>query len=119
MASARRASLPAGLILLLTCSAYSFGEGPSADLEPPLLLYFETDGKRIPIELDKPFDPAALAGTKTATLRAEPYRVFPYAGLSFRYPRGYAYSFDASLGEGAVSVWEVEGTDFKILVQQF
>jgi hypothetical protein len=119
MADARRILALAGLVVLLAFTVSAFGDEPTTDREPPLLLYFETDGKRIPVELEKPFNPAALAGTRTATLRAEPYRVFPYAGLSFRYPRGYAYSFETALGNPAVSIWEVEGTDFKILVQLF
>jgi hypothetical protein len=81
-----------------------------------LLLYLETNGKRATIELDKPFDLEALAGDKTATLRAEPYRVFPYAGLSFRYPRGY--SFEAKLKPN-LSTWTLKGSHVVITIDRF
>ena len=82
-----------------------------------MMLYLESDGKRIPIELDKPFGLEALSGKKTATLRAEPYRVFQYAGLSFRYPRGF--SFEANLENRGVSLWTLDGNDVVIMVHQY
>jgi hypothetical protein len=117
MSTSRRFLRLAGPIVLLTASAFALGAEPPRDQEPPLLLYLESNGKRIPIELDKPFATETLAGTKTATLRAEPYRVFPYAGLSFRYPRGYSY--EANLDDSGVSFWTMTGSNFVIMLQQF
>jgi len=117
MATLRTVLALAGLVGLLTVSAFALGAEPPGDQEPPLLLYLESDGKRIPIELDKPFGLEALSGKKTAILRAEPYRVFPYAGFSFRYPRNY--SFQADLENRGVSLWTLTGNSFVIMVQQF
>ena len=106
-----------GLVVVLGVSACRRGDEPAGDQEPPLLLYFESEGKKIPIELDKPFSPEALAGMKSATLRAEPYRVFPYAGISFRYPR--SYSFAANLKNQGTMIWTLKGNRFLIIVEKF
>jgi uncharacterized protein (TIGR03067 family) len=90
-------------------------EGPREDREPPLLFYLESSGKKTPIELDKPFKTAALGDT--ATLRVEPYRVFPYAGPSFHYPRNY--TFEAASEGPLVSRWIVQGTDCTITILRF
>jgi hypothetical protein len=106
-----------GIVVVLGVSACRRGEAPAGDQEPPLILYFEAGGKRIPIEIDKPFSPEALSGMKTATLRVEPYRVFPYAGISFRYPR--SYSFAANSKNQGTMTWTLSGDKFLIIVEQF
>ncbi len=98
------------LFIFLAISASAVKAEDPADQEPPLLLYLESDGKRIPIELDKPFGLEALAGKKTAVLRAEPYRVFQHAGLSFRYPRSYI--FEADQETPGVTQWSLDGPSF-------
>ena len=85
------------------------------DREPPLVLYFEAEGgKRVPVELDKPFVPADLG--KSATLKLEPQRKFTYAGLEFRYPR--EYGFEAQL-QPQVTSWTLSGNDAKVMVQRY
>lgn len=85
------------------------------DREPPLVLYFEAEGgKRVAVELDKPFNPSELG--KSATLKLEPQRRFGYAGLEFRYPR--EYGFEAQL-QPQVSSWTLSGNDAKVMVQRY
>ncbi|HVK07298.1 MAG TPA: hypothetical protein VM597_00840 [Gemmataceae bacterium] len=95
--------------------------GPAArsaeDREPPQIFYLEFDGGRVPIELDKPLGTDALGGVKAITLRAEAYRVFPYGGVRFNYPR--EYTFEADLETKDVSMWTLSGNDCKILVQRY
>ncbi|MBL8949706.1 MAG: hypothetical protein JNK82_02945 [Myxococcaceae bacterium] len=99
------------LLLLLVLSAEPVVE----DREPPLVFFFETDGgKRVPVELDKPFNPAELG--KTATLKVEPHRRFAYAGVELEYPR--EYGFEQS-GEGAFTSWTLSGNDAKVMVQRY
>lgn len=99
------------LILILALAAAPELE----EREPPLVLYFEADGgKRVPVELDKPFNPAELG--KSATLKVEPHRKFSYAGLEFMYPR--EYGFEASL-EPQFASWTLSGNDTKVMVQRF
>lgn len=100
------------LLLLLVLTAEP---AASEDREPPLVFYFEADGgKRVPVELDKPFDASALG--KTATLRVEPHRRFAYAGVEFEYPR--EYGFEAA-GDGPFSSWTLSGNDAKVMVHRY
>ncbi|MBI3854067.1 MAG: hypothetical protein HY293_00085 [Planctomycetes bacterium] len=85
------------------------------DKEPPLVMYLETGGKRIPVEPDKPFDLEA-AGKTSCTLRMEPYRIFKYAGLSFQYPRGAAFK---TQGEGTMTLWTLNDGNSMLMVQRF
>ena len=84
------------------------------DREPPLLTYLEVGGIKTPIELDKPLDLKTQEGMTSVTLRVEPYREFPYAGLGFRYPRSYA--FDADLDNPGIRMWTMEGPDCTVMV---
>jgi hypothetical protein len=117
MASLRAVVAIAGLAVVLGVSACGRDHEPSGEEEPPLLLYFDAGEKRVPVEIDKPFSPEALSGIKTATLRAEPYRVFPYAGISFRYPR--SYSFGANFKNEGTKIWTLKGNRFLIMVERF
>jgi hypothetical protein len=90
--------------------------GPAEDKEPPQIFFLESGGKKLPVELDKPFKAADLGGD-TATLRVEPHRVFSYAGLSFHYPRQYA--FNATTQPPVLSMWTLSGTDCVIMVHRY
>jgi hypothetical protein len=116
MATIRTTTLLSFLILLFSVCSSALCAEPLDDREPPLLMYLEADGARITVELGKPFALDSLSGKKTATLRAESYRVFPYGGISFRYPAGY--SFEAKQQSG-VTVWTLEGADVVIIVQRY
>jgi hypothetical protein len=85
--------------------------------EPPLVLYFEVDGKHVPIEIDKPFAPAQLGGAKSATLRLEPWRQFAFGGVQFRYPREFTFEVDTS--SPGVSMWTLSGNDAKCMVHRY
>lgn len=100
------------MLFTLTLAIIFAAEPPKVDREPPELFYLEVDGKRVPVELDKPIRMDALAGAKTATLRVQPYRQFPYAGVRFLYPR--EYSFKLERNEEEYTHWELDGDDFTI-----
>jgi hypothetical protein len=100
-----------GALLLLTLLS-----AEPEDKEPPLVFYFEADGgKRVSVELDKPFNPGELG--KTATLKVEPTRKFAFAGLEFSYPR--EFGFEASLEGASSQSWTLSGNDAKVIVQRF
>jgi len=106
------------IVTLLVCApAASTAEEPKEDQEPPQIFYLEFDGKKVPLELNKPLGTEVLRGSKTFTLRVEPYRVFRHAGLSFRYPREYTFGNDHSTP--GVSIWTMSGPDCLIMVQRF
>jgi hypothetical protein len=84
--------------------------------EPPLVMYLEADGKKTPVEVDKPFEVDTKGGKTTFTLRMEPYRVFKDAGISFQYPRGAAFKVQ---GEGPMKLWTLSDNPAVVMVQHF
>lgn len=102
------------LLLLVLLAGGALGAEPQ-DREPPLSFYFDGEGgKRVAVELDKPFSTAGLG--KSATLRLEPTRQFASAGLAFKYPREYV--FEAELQPG-LSMWTLSGNDCKFIIQRY
>jgi hypothetical protein len=89
----------------------------SESLAPQLVFYFEVDGKRVPLELDKPFATQALGGAKAATLRLAPHREFSHGGIRFRFPR--EFGFEADLEWPQISMWTLSGNDCSILVHRY
>src|SRR4051794_4953611 len=115
----RLCCLALAAVMLAACSG---GQQPPVqaareDQEPPQLFFLEFDGKRTPIELDRPLGTDVFGGARAFTLRVEPYRVFRYAGLRFHYPR--EYTFEADLTSTAVSMWTLSGNDCKIMVHRY
>jgi hypothetical protein len=106
-------------VTLLACApiAASAADQPKGDQEPPQIFYLEFDGKKVPIELDKPFPTEALEGTRSVTLRVEPFRVFRHGGLSFHYPR--EYTFEADHTTPGLALWTLSGNDCVIMVQRY
>ena len=104
-------------VLVWASPAVGAAEGPKEDQEPPQIFYLEFDGKKVPIELNKPLGTEALRGSKTFTLRVEPYRVFRHAGLSFQYPREYTFENDHT--NPGVSLWTLSGPDCLIIIQRY
>jgi hypothetical protein len=107
------------ILALLVCAplAAGAGDGPNPDQEPPQIFYLEVDGKKVPIELDKPFPTESLKGSKSVILRVEPFRVFRYGGLTFQYPR--EYNFEADHSTPGLGLWTLSGNDCVIMVQRF
>jgi hypothetical protein len=108
--------LYARLALLLVAPVLVSGAPLQDAKEPPLVMYLEADGKKIPVEVDKPIDLETKAGKTSVTLRMEPYRVFSYAGLTFNYPRGASFK---SQGEGPMTLWTLTDSPAMIMVQHF
>jgi hypothetical protein len=106
------------LVTLLACAPGGSTAGePKEDQEPPQIFYLEFDGKKVPVELNKPLGTEVLGGSKSFTLRVEPYRVFRHAGLSFQYPREYTFENDHATP--GVSIWTLSGPDCLIMIQRY
>jgi hypothetical protein len=84
--------------------------------EPPQIFALEIDGKRVPLELDRPVDLATPAPVTRATLRSEPHRVFDFAGVRFHYPR--EMGFEADLETPEVAIWTLDGNDAVVMVHR-
>lgn len=85
--------------------------------EPPPVLYFDLDGKHVPVEIDKPFPPTLLAGAKSSTLRMEPWRQFACGGVKLRYPR--EFTFEAVENSPGVVMWTLSGNDAKFMLFRY
>jgi hypothetical protein len=82
--------------------------------EPPLLQVLEIDGKAIEIKEGVPVQIKGDFKDPTVVLKVAPYRIFPYVGMQFRYPRGFAFEADHSV-EG-LGIWTLTGNDLTIMV---
>jgi len=61
-----------------------------------------------------------LSGTFTdpqVSVTPEPYRLFPYQGVRFQYPR--TYSFEADVADAAEKTWTLSGNDVTIMFFAF
>ena len=113
----KAAEVAFAVALLLNMPVCGRADEPRGVQEPPMIFYLEAGGKKTPIELGKPFKLDALPSASTAILRAEPYRVFPYAGISFRYPR--SFTFETDFKTKGVRIWSLEGPSYLIMVQEY
>jgi hypothetical protein len=86
------------------------------DKEPEEQFFLEFDGKKIPIQLDKPFE-LDTKGKKQAKITVAPYRVFKHAGLKFRYPR--AYGFEADIEDPDTRGWTLDGNNVVIMIYRY
>jgi len=103
-------------ILLLVAPAPASAAPLQEAKEPPLVMYVEADGKKIPVQVDKPFDLETKAGKTSLTLRMEPYRVFPYAGVTFNYPRGASFTTQST---GPMTAYILTDNPAVFMVQHF
>lgn len=85
-------------------------------VEPSAAYFFDVAGKTVPVELDKAFDPKALAAEKSVTLRVGPNRKFAYGGIEFLYPRQYTWEADV---EPRLATWTLSGNDCKVMVHRY
>jgi hypothetical protein len=102
---------------LLLAALPSQAADPRELVAPPEQYFLEVDGKKVPLELDRPLDTTPLKAAKTVTLRVEPLRVFTYAGLKLPYPREFTFTTQMETQE--VSIWILGGTDSMIFVERF
>ena len=86
---------------------------PDESKEPPLKYALRIGDKSIPITEGKTARVDGTFSNPEVTLTAQPHRVFPYRGISFKYPR--AFTFEADLDDADYKNWTLSGNDFKIM----
>ena len=110
-----RRTLP--LILLVASVQPAFAKTDPEAVEPPVVYSLQVGDKVVRL---KEGEPAELTGTFTnpkLTLTADDFRVFPYAGISFRYPSHFA--FEADLEDKNLRRWSLDGNNCVIMVQRY
>lgn len=85
--------------------------------EPPLVLFLEAGGRTFPVSVDQPLPAEALQAGAPPVLRLAPHREFRVLGLSFRYPREFAFEFES--GEDGFVTWTFTGRDAAIILNWF
>jgi len=86
-------------------------------VEPPVKYNLEIDGKKYPIEQDKPIQPQIEVKNPKIVLWAEPYRLFEYGGVSFKYPR--AFILWSNLAQPKIKIWTISGDNASIMVEKY
>lgn len=81
--------------------------------EPPLQYMLHIDGKPIAIEENNDLVIKGHFADPNIKLVVEPVRVFPYRGVSFKYPRHFV--FEAELEDQDAQIWTLSGNDFVIM----
>jgi hypothetical protein len=98
-------------LLLVLISTVAFAQDESK--EPPQSFVVKLGDQSLTVVEG---EATKLAGSFTnpqVTITPEPYRVFPYQGLRFQYPR--TFSFEADLADPAEKSWTLSGNDVKIM----
>jgi hypothetical protein len=103
------------ILLSFLClgSGSSTAAGPDESKEPPLEFVVNVGDKSIAVtegetaQLDGGFTNPKISVTP------QPYRVFPYQGISFKYPR--SFTFEADLADPDEKSWTLSGNDLVIM----
>jgi len=83
-------------------------------IEPPLEYSINIGEQTITISEDETIQLDGVFTNPKLTVTPSPYRVFPYQGITFKYPR--SFTFEANLKGSITKNWILSGNDFKIMV---
>lgn len=98
--------------LYLGCST-STPAGADESKEPPLEFVVNVGDKSIAITEGKTAQLDGAFVNPNISVKPQPYRVFPYEGITFKYPRSFA--FEADLEDPDRKNWTLSGNDLKIM----
>ena len=99
-------------LLHLGCSS-STAAGPDESKEPPLEFVVDVGDKSITVTEGTTANSMAHSRIRTSLFKPQPYRVFPYGGITFKYPRSFA--FEADLADLDRKNWTLSGNDLKLM----
>jgi hypothetical protein len=86
---------------------------PDESKEPPLEFVVNVGDKSITITEGKTAQLDGTFANPTISVKPQPYRVFPYEGINFKYPRSFA--FEADLADPDGKNWTLSGNDLKLM----
>ena len=109
----RPAVLIALLLLLFSTDNSSISAAEDESKEPPLTYSVKFGNKSITVRERKTVRIKGRFQNPAITVAPQSYRVFPYQGISFKYPRSFAW--EADLSDSDARNWTLSGNDFKIM----
>lgn len=86
---------------------------PDESKEPTLTYTLNIGDRSISITEGETANIKGTFDNPKVTLTAQPHRVFPYQGISFKYPR--AFTFEADVDDAGYKNWTLSGNDFTIM----
>ncbi|MFO0914580.1 MAG: hypothetical protein U0795_16600 [Pirellulales bacterium] len=86
---------------------------PSESEEPSLHYTLKVGEKSVAIREGEAVRVDGEFNNPEVTITAQPYREFPYQGVSFKYPR--TFTFEANVDNENFKNWTLSGNDFKIM----
>ncbi len=96
-----------------SASAQEKPVAPDESKEPALKYQLRVGDKSLTISEGETVSLAGAFSNPKVTLTAEEFRVFPYGGISFRYPR--TFTFEADLDNRDSLNWTLSGNDYTIM----
>jgi hypothetical protein len=110
--------LALAVIAPLVCLAGGIVPAIAADeadesAEPPLKYSVQVGDKTVAASEGEAIQLEGTFVNPKLKITPHPFRVFPYQGVSFNYPRGY--SFEADFDDPNVKIWTLTGNDFVIM----
>ena len=102
--------LPILLLLIVTCLR-------AEDKEPPVLYTLQIGDKKVRLGENKPAKVEGSFANPEVKLIPDNERHFTYGGLSFKYPKYFA--FEADFTTEGLKIWTLDGNDFVIIVQSY
>ncbi len=81
--------------------------------EPPLEFVVNVGGKSMTITEGKPANLEGMFTNPKISVAPQPFRVFPYQGITFKYPR--SFTFEADLATPNYKNWTLSGNDLVIM----
>ncbi len=101
----------AGLFICAIDVAAAFAVDESA--EPPLKYVVKVGGKTVTMSEGQPVRFEGSFTNPEVSFEPQSYRVFPYAGVSFNYPK--AFVFEADVSDSDAKNWTMSGNDLTIM----
>ncbi len=98
---------------LITVSCGTAASIADESMEPPLNYTVKVGEKTMTISEGESVQFDGTFTNPNVTVTPHSYRVFPYQGITFKYPR--SFTFEADLVDPTAKTWTLSGNDFKIM----
>jgi hypothetical protein len=101
------------LVLTFYVSSVPAVFGQDESQEPPLSFVVKVDDQSLTLGEGETVQIDGAFTNPKVTVTPQPYRVFPYQGVNFRYPRSFA--FGADLVDPNEKIWTLSGNDLTVM----